>query len=727
MNKRYILAITLAACLQMQAKAQQQNSFGPQQVITTQATDPISVYATDLDGDGDQDVLSASRFDDKIAWYENNGQGNFSPQQVITTQANGARDVYATDLDGDGDQDVLSASFFDGRIAWYENDGQGNFGEQQVITIQATGAYSVYATDLDGDGDQDVLSASEFNSKIAWYENDGQGSFGEQQIIAAQTELQPDAGATVYAADLDGDGDQDVLSASGFIRDDGYILNGEVVWYENDGQGNFSEQQLITTQVVSPQEVYAADLDGDGDQDVLSASFSDFKVAWYENDGQGNFGEQQVIENQAFGTRSVYATDLDQDGDQDVLSGFAGRGTEKLAWYENDGQGNFSEQQVITTQASFITSVYAADLDGDGDQDVLSASLDDDKIAWYENLLNEQAPTVIGFALINNNTDQALQSLQDGDVVSLDDLNATTFTVRADAASAGERIRRVEFSLTSPLGRVIRSEYSPPYSLFSDDRGDYFGRKAIAGEYTLTATPYYLNSTGEEITGISNTINFTFTGGSRPVVNSFTLVNNNTDEDVQPLENGDKISLDDLNSSTFTVRANVLPRQQRVRRVEFRLNAPAGQRGALRSEYAAPYSLFSDDRGDYFGREAYVGEYKLTATPYYLNSAEEEIAGTSETIRFTFTNSQSRLAASAGIAYPVPFNETLTLKLGTTDMSQTQIQLVHGYGQVYEMLANQVSQSEQGLVLNLAKLPSGPYTVRVITEGQLQTFRVSKE
>ena len=400
MNKRYILAITLAACLQMQAKAQQQNSFGPQQVITTQATDPISVYATDLDGDGDQDVLSASRFDDKIAWYENNGQGNFSPQQVITTQANGARDVYATDLDGDGDQDVLSASFFDGRIAWYENDGQGNFGEQQVIDNQATGAYSVYATDLDGDGDQDVLSASEFNSKIAWYENDGQGNFGEQQVIAAQTELQPDAGATVYAADLDGDGDQDVLSASGFIRDDGYILNGEVVWYENDGQGNFSEQQLITTQVVSPQEVYAADLDGDGDQDVLSASFSDFKVAWYENDGQGNFGEQQVIENQAFGTRSVYATDLDQDGDQDVLSGFAGRGTEKLAWYENDGQGNFSEQQVITTQASFITSVYAADLDGDGDQDVLSASLDDDKIAWYENLLNEQAPTVIGFDVL---------------------------------------------------------------------------------------------------------------------------------------------------------------------------------------------------------------------------------------------------------------------------------------------------------------------------------------
>ena len=48
---------------------------------------------------------------------------SFGPQQVITTQANGARSVYATDLDGDGDQDVLSASSTGNNIAWYENDG----------------------------------------------------------------------------------------------------------------------------------------------------------------------------------------------------------------------------------------------------------------------------------------------------------------------------------------------------------------------------------------------------------------------------------------------------------------------------------------------------------------------------------------------------------------------------------------------------------------------------
>jgi len=132
-----------------------------------------------------------------------------------------------------------------------------------------------------------------------------------------------------------------------------------------------------------PTYVHAADVDGDGDLDVLSASFSDNKIAWYQNDGNGAFGDQQVISTSAFLARSVYAADLDCDGDLDVLS--ASTGDDKIAWYENDGFGGFGVQQVITTSANGAYSVYVADLDGDGDLDVLSASWNDDTIAWYEN------------------------------------------------------------------------------------------------------------------------------------------------------------------------------------------------------------------------------------------------------------------------------------------------------------------------------------------------------
>ncbi|MCS5583502.1 MAG: FG-GAP-like repeat-containing protein, partial [Pseudomonadales bacterium] len=85
-----------------------------------------------------------------------------------------------------------------------------------------------------------------------------------------------------------------------------------------------------------------------------------------------------------------YAVDVDGDGDVDVLSASAHDAT--IAWYQNDGNGNFGSQLVITSQASVAKSVYAADVDGDGDMDVLSASSGDNKIALYPNAFNDRPP-----------------------------------------------------------------------------------------------------------------------------------------------------------------------------------------------------------------------------------------------------------------------------------------------------------------------------------------------
>jgi hypothetical protein len=80
------------------------------------------VFAADLDGDGDPDVLSASELDGEISWYENvNGASSFAPRPINTGNAAFARVVRAVDLDGDGDNDVLVASPGDDTITWYEN------------------------------------------------------------------------------------------------------------------------------------------------------------------------------------------------------------------------------------------------------------------------------------------------------------------------------------------------------------------------------------------------------------------------------------------------------------------------------------------------------------------------------------------------------------------------------------------------------------------------------
>ena len=334
-----------------------------------------AVTAADIDGDGDQDVLSASFNDYKIAWYPNNG-GELGDQRVITNAAALARDVFAADIDGDGDMDVLSASGHDNSIKWYENfDGNGSFDALQVITNNADNAYAVYAADLDGDGDLDVLSASFDDDTIAWYENlDGRGNFGNLTLINRATKGAID----VVAADMDGDGDQDVVAASSFDH--------TISWFENlDGNANFSEQLIITTEANLATSVHVEDVDMDGDLDVLSASSGDNKIAWYQNiDGQGTFDLQKIITLQAYRAFSVYTADLDNDGDPDVLS--ASRADNKIAWYENLDKGRFGLQKTITDEAYGARSVYAADLDRDGDPDVLSASQDDHMIAWYENL-----------------------------------------------------------------------------------------------------------------------------------------------------------------------------------------------------------------------------------------------------------------------------------------------------------------------------------------------------
>jgi hypothetical protein len=438
--------------------------FGPQQVISTDADDARSVFAADLDGDGDLDVLSASLADDKIAWYENiDGPGGFGPQQVISADAVDAQSVFAADLDGDGDLDILAASSVDYKIAWYENtDGLGGFGSQQIITT-AYSASLVYADDLDGDGRTDVLSAAHNGHRIAWQKNTtlndcnnndtpddcdiavatsmdcnnsglpdecelayndcnsnrvpddcdltgntsndcNLGGVPDECEIMSGTSFDCNGNAipdlcdvqpfttgeeiittsafrtySVFAADLDGDEHVDVLAAMGGVD--------RIAWYANtNGLGDLGPERVVTNEADFAISVFAADFDGDGDQDVLSASYVGDSIAWHENtDGQGNFGPQLTISTATDGAWCVFAADLDGDGDNDVLS--SSIWDEKIAWYENmDGQGGFGPQRIITNVAERAFSVLAADLDGDGDMDVLAAQMFDSMIVWYENI-----------------------------------------------------------------------------------------------------------------------------------------------------------------------------------------------------------------------------------------------------------------------------------------------------------------------------------------------------
>ncbi len=349
-----------------------------ERVIATPRGGLNSVFATDMDGDADTDVLSVSGGDWKIAWYESDGGSppTFTKREIVTN-ATGWSFVFATDLDSDGDTDVLTASYHDDTVAWYENDGGSppTF-TGRVISSAADGPRSVFATDVDGDGDTDVLSASFRDNKIAWYENDG----GSPSTFTARVISTNAIGASsVFATDVDGDGDTDVLSAS--------VWDNKIAWYENDGGSppTFTAR-VISTNANGASSVFATDMDGDGKTDVLSASGGNPQIAWYENGGGSppTFTER-VISTSPYQAVSVFAADLDRDGDADVLS--ASWLDDRIAWYESDGGSlpSFTEH-LITTAADNPKSVFATDMDADGDTDYLSASMNDGKVRWYENL-----------------------------------------------------------------------------------------------------------------------------------------------------------------------------------------------------------------------------------------------------------------------------------------------------------------------------------------------------
>jgi hypothetical protein len=418
--------------------------------IATSADSAYDVHVADMDGDGDLDIVSASGTDDTIAWYENDGASDPSWTAAdIATSANGARDVHVADMDGDGDLDIVSASKNDDTIAWYENDGTADPSWAAAdIATTADGAFDVKVGDMDGDGDIDIISASSLDDTIAWYENDGAS---DPSWTAADIATSADGAYDVHVVDLDGDGDLDIVSASG--NDD------TIAWYENDGAADPSWSAAdIATSADDVRGVHVADMDGDGDLDIVSASVLDDTIAWYESnaadknldtdavagadytaasgtltfdagdttatftvpvladsapennetatmtlssasnatisdatgtltitdDDSISFTGATINKGLSDAAREVFLADMDSDGDLDIVVSSSRDNT--VAWFENDGAANpgFSHAN-IATNARGGADVVVADMDADGDLDIVSASSGDNTIAWYEN------------------------------------------------------------------------------------------------------------------------------------------------------------------------------------------------------------------------------------------------------------------------------------------------------------------------------------------------------
>jgi hypothetical protein len=154
---------------------------------------------------------------------------------------------------------------------------------------------------------------------------------------------------------------------------------GEVAWFENDGEMNFTKINILETWA-RPSSVYCVDLDHDQDMDVLATVCQISQVVWFENDGLQNF-TMNIIGTNFIGPHSAIPADMDNDGDWDVVG--AAILSNQVAWWENDGSMNFTKH---TVSASFVgaTDVFPKDIDRDGDTDILASARDGAEISWFE-------------------------------------------------------------------------------------------------------------------------------------------------------------------------------------------------------------------------------------------------------------------------------------------------------------------------------------------------------
>ena len=99
-------------------------------------------------------------------------QTYFGKPNILAEEISDPRLVLACDIDDDGDLDILSALYTDGKITWSRNtDGNGSFTAPQVISDITYDVVTVYASDIDGDGDQDAVVTA--GSSIFWFRNTG--------------------------------------------------------------------------------------------------------------------------------------------------------------------------------------------------------------------------------------------------------------------------------------------------------------------------------------------------------------------------------------------------------------------------------------------------------------------------------------------------------------------------------------------------------------------------
>ncbi len=341
-------------------------------IIVLSGEDLSCILAIDMDSDNDIDLVCGGNNNSSVdlLWIENNGSNIFSTPDTIKLGTNRIEDIAIDDLDADGDLDIATASSYTAEVRYFENSGNMTFTESLVSNDMS---YKILIKDIDNDGNMDILAAI-LPEGISWYENSGTSSFTTHYEAFPEVGGNPD----LHFEDFNGDTIPDIIYS-------GSASPGLIKWKENLSGGTFSDMHKITSLSYIVNESVPADIDNDGDLDIVSTSSK--YIFWHENLGMGKFSTEKNLyyagTNPYILIKSLNVIDIDSDGDLDILA--SQNSYDGTVLCTNDGNGNFS------IQLSYVSGLYNSEfayIDNDTLIDILYTSIVHDKVGWKKNLGN---------------------------------------------------------------------------------------------------------------------------------------------------------------------------------------------------------------------------------------------------------------------------------------------------------------------------------------------------
>ncbi len=378
------------------------------------------IKAGDLDGDGDLDIIEGNTAQTNMVWL-GDGTGGFT-QLVSVMGSYYTQSVFIADLDNDGDLDVVCGNASAGDVknrVWF-NDGVANFTDAGLNdSLGSSDTMSVFAADLDRDGDMDFIAGNYAQADKVWI-NDGAGAFADsgQSLGSYNTN-------SIFGIDVDGDGDMDFIEGN----------NGADRILLNDGAASFTDSGQ-SLGLADTKHIYSTDIDADGDADIIAANYGDDKI-WL-NDGGGMFTDSGQSLSSGL-TDSFAAGDLDGDGDSDFITGRDGT---DYIWI-NDGSGTFSANaQTFLSIPS--DAVEALDMDGDGDLDIYVGRYQSNNRVYINNNNHANAapiaPALVGEPTQELSSDDAVDVTLEwtgGSDAETGDTDLLTYDVRVGTTGGG--------------------------------------------------------------------------------------------------------------------------------------------------------------------------------------------------------------------------------------------------------------------------------------------------